>query len=289
MRSAPADVTSPALDLRFPADADLGDLISAELHDLSPTAIHEIESDSTHTWRVFFASPLARDEAQRALAQQPGLEGLAIAPVDVPDEDWAVRSQADLRHVRIGRIIVAPPWDLPPSPAPDDLLVLIRPSMGFGTGHHATTRLCLRLLQRIGCAGKRVLDVGTGSGVLAIAAAKLRASDVMGIDVDPDALASAEESLGLNEAVRERVRFINADLSGLVATADLVLANLTSAALVASASTLLRCAGPHGRLVVSGFQTHESDAVIGAFADRAACEAIETEEGWAAALMRARR
>jgi len=282
-------MTAPALDLWFPADHGLCDLISAELQDLSPTAVHEIDPDGPFTWRVFFASVQARDHAFRALVRRFGADGLTAVAADVPDEDWAARSQADLRHVRIDRIVVAPPWDAPPPRSPDEVLVIIRPSMGFGTGHHATTRLCLRLLQRIGCAGKRVLDVGTGSGVLAVAAAKLRASDVMGIDVDPDALASAEENLGLNEGVRERVRFINADLSGLVATADVVLANLTRAALVASASTLLRCAGPHGNLVVSGFQTHEADAVVGAFADRAACEAIETEEGWAAALMRARR
>ena len=279
-------LTSPALDLRFPAHADLGDLISAELHDLSPTAIHEIESGSTHTWRVFFASSTARDAAQGALGRRFGAEGLLAAPADVPDEDWAARSQADLRHVRVGRIVVAPPWDVP-HVAPDEVPVIIRPSMGFGTGHHATTRLCLRLLQRIDCAGKRVLDVGTGSGVLALAAARLGASEAVGIDVDADALASAGENLELNGQVRPRVRFVLADLCDLKDTADIVLANLTGAALVASAQALVRCVRPGGVLVLSGFQTHESDALVRAFGGSLACEALESEEEWGAAVIRA--
>ena len=278
-------MTVPALDLHFPSDTGLGDLISGELHDLSPAAVHETDAGSAHAWRVFFASPAARDAAQRTLARRFAPDGLTVAPVDVPDEDWAARSQADLRHVRVGRVIVAPPWDLPSDPSADDVVVVVKPSMGFGTGHHATTRLCLRLLQRIDCAGLRVLDVGTGSGVLAIAAAKLGASEVTGIDVDPDALTSAAESLGLNDQVYPRVRFVRADLSDLQQTADVVLANLTGAALAASAPTLLRSTRPGGRLVVSGFQTHEVDAVVSALAGSSACERLETEEDWVAALM----
>ena len=104
------------------------------------------------------------------------------------------------------RLIVAPPWRQAEARNRRDrsgaplLVVVIQPSMGFGTGHHATTRLCLNLMQRQSLMGARVLDVGTGSGVLAIAASTLGATDVVAIDSDPDALQSAAENIGLNGA-----------------------------------------------------------------------------------------
>ena len=102
----------------------------------------------------------------------------------MPDDDWAARSQQSLTAVRAGSFIVAPPWDLPDSPPADVTVIVIEPSMGFGTGHHATTRLCLRLLSDIDVSDLDVLDLGTGSGVLSMAAALRGARRVVGIDVD---------------------------------------------------------------------------------------------------------
>ncbi|HXE80945.1 MAG TPA: 50S ribosomal protein L11 methyltransferase [Vicinamibacterales bacterium] len=277
-------MTAPALDLQFPAGGDHpGDLVSAELQDLSPTAIHELD-ESGMVWRVFFSSASTRDQARRVLTQRFGSDGIVISPIDVPDENWAARSQANLRHIRIGRIIVAPPWDVPQPVGGDELLVVIRPSTGFGTGHHATTRLGLRLLQDMDCAGKRVTDVGTGSGVLAIAAARLGAADVLGIDVDPDALENARENVELNGADLP-IRLVQADGREPQRPADIVCANLTGAALTASASALIAQTVPGGRLMLSGFQHHECEAVLGAFGP-ASCENVETEEEWVAAVVR---
>ena len=109
---------------------------------------------------------------------------------------------------------------------------MIEPSTGFGTGHHETTRLCLLLMQRLDLRGARVLDIGTGSGVLALAAWKLGAGDVVAIDSDPDALDNARDNIARNGAAPS-IDIIRDDLESLrIQRADVVLANLTGAVLV---------------------------------------------------------
>jgi ribosomal protein L11 methyltransferase len=151
--------------------------------------------------------------------------------------------------------------------------------MGFGTGHHATTRLCLDALQRCPVQGKRVVDVGTGSGVLAIAAARLGASDMLGIDVDPDAITSARENLQANPDAAG-VRFETVDVRATdLPKGDILLANLTGAVLVQIAPLLQGSVAAGGLLIVSGVQTHERDEVIAAFSALTLAWSAE-EAGW---------
>ena len=169
---------------------------------------------------------------------------LFVESLNVEDEDWAARSQAQLRAITIGRIIVAPPWDTKRvgrgfvrsqrKPLPT-LFVIIQPSMGFGTGHHATTRLMLKALQELTLDNHTVLDIGCGSGVLAIAAVKLGARSAVGIDVDPDALDNARENAVLNH-MGDRVRFEEGDFREMTFSADVVMANLTGGLLERSAA-----------------------------------------------------
>jgi ribosomal protein L11 methyltransferase len=288
--------TFAAIDLSFPPDPPyLIDLVTALLDDFGPAAIHETGPDGAPAWRVFFGTSAIRDLALTALTRACGAHGLTAAAVDVPDEDWAARSQAGLRAVRVGRIIVAPPWDVPDHPGPDEAVVIIQPSMGFGTGHHETTRLCLALMQEIDYRGRRVLDVGTGSGVLALAAAALGAESAVGIDFDPDAVGNALENLALNPSLSRAatIRFIVTDLRAArartgtshSAAADIVLANLTGTLLVAAAPDLLAHASPGASMILSGFQHHETAAVLAAFAGGTELVARRAEGDWEAVLL----
>ena len=256
-------------------------MLYAELDAFEPVAIHEHETGDG--WRVFFRTAAQRDAAWATLASEFGNALLDLAPLDVDDEDWARRSQASLTAIRAGRIIVAPPWDLQSLiPDPSSLIIIIDPSMGFGTGHHATTRLCLELLQQVDLRAKRVIDVGTGSGVLAIAAWALGASSVAAIDHDPDALQNARENAERNGATGA-IEILEVEISRVsLPPADLVCANLTGAVLQRYADQLRRLVAPSGMLIVSGFSGDELADVALAF--HCASQHSLREAEWCAAL-----
>jgi ribosomal protein L11 methyltransferase len=242
------------------------ELIHATLADHRVAAIDEPSEDQ---WRIFFTEPVDRDSALAELRTR--FPRLRFDPLDVADENWAARSQEDLRAVQVGRIIVAPPWDAP-------ITLVIRPSMGFGTGHHATTRLCLAALQRISLDRCTVLDVGAGSGVLAIAASRLGAEDVTGIDEDQDAIQSAWDNLSLNPSAQ--VTLIVGDLrSTELVPADVILANLTGGLLIQSAERLRKLTNARGTLILSGFTVDEERDVVAAFG-AFSVEHRGEEEGW---------
>ncbi len=266
----------PAIDVR----TDAPDFLLALVDDFRPTALEERDASV----RVFFSTTGDRDAARRALAAR-----FEVTAVDVDDEDWARRSQENLQPVTVGRVTVYP---TPQSPAhnlqsirnPQSTIrntidIVIVPSMGFGTGHHVTTRLCLAALQTIDLTALDVLDVGTGSGVLAIAADRLGAARAMGIDSDADAIQSAQENLALNPQARH-VTLETVDLAArALPLADVVTANLTGALLVRSAAVLIAAVRAGGTLILSGIQSVERDHVRQAFADTAVCWERD-EDGW---------
>ena len=307
----------PALDLKFAAGPGAGtfqDMLYAELDEFEPVAIHEHETGDG--WRVFFRTETQRNAARGALAAEFGNALLQLAAINVDDEDWARRSQASLTAIHVGRLVVAPPWDASNpsslitdressdressdressdrdspdpgsrSPDPDVITVIIDPSTGFGTGHHATTRLCLELLQGRDLSGKRVIDVGTGSGVLAIAASKLGAAHVIAIDNDPDALRNAQDNVARNGA-SDGVEVANLDLaSASLERADLVLANLTASVLQRHAAALQQLVVEGGVLILSGFSGEDIEDVVGAF--HATAHETRVEGDWAAVRIRA--
>lgn len=178
----------------------------------------------------------------------------------VCDETWQDAWKAHARPIRIGRLTVLPTWWGEPQ---KDGAVLVRldPGMAFGSGAHPSTRLCLAALERHVAPGMSVIDVGTGSGVLAIAAARLGAGRVLAIDSDPIALDVARENTIANR-VGARVVLYHADsLARVRATADLIVANLTSATLPPFLADIRRLLKRGGRLIASGFGALKERAV----------------------------
>ncbi|MEZ5319668.1 MAG: 50S ribosomal protein L11 methyltransferase [Vicinamibacterales bacterium] len=250
----------PALRLTWPSRPtdDAIERTLAVVDDTAPTG-YDREGDAA---RIFFASPAARDLARELLRTAD--PALVCASVDVPDEDWAERSQAALGPVRVGALVVAPPWVPPDGSAP---WITIVPSMGFGTGHHASTRLCLALAQSMPLAGCRVLDAGTGSGVLAIAAWRLGAAAVTAVDLDQDAVDCAIDNVARNGAAGGvAVRALDvATGAAALGRVDVVFANLTGDLLARQAALLVSLLEPDGQIVVSGVMTSEEAGVAGAF------------------------
>jgi len=273
----------PALDIHVPGcDPQLQELVLAELDDFQPTAIQE--PDDSSLLRAFFTTFESRDAAARALGASFGSH-LFVQSLNVEDEGWAARSQAQLRAIAIGQILVAPPWDLGSGPLTGMTRIVIQPSMGFGTGHHATTRLMLRALQAVPLRDRTVLDIGCGSGILAIAAATLGARSAIGIDIDEDALLNASENLTLN-AVSGRVRFEERDFRDRSSAEDVVLANLTGALIEKSAAKLAELVGRGGYLIVSGFMETERTMVVAALEALVTLETIDQEDEWMCAVCR---
>ena len=280
----------PALDVELPYEPpSLPALLDALLDDYQPFAIQDAATSGGCRRRVYFFSRRERDDARHAIARHLGPHGVSTAPVDVPDDGWAERVQAGLRAVRIGDIVVAPPWDVPAPSATAGggrHVVIIRPSMGFGTGHHASTRLCLHALQQDASLtrleGASALDLGTGSGVLAIAAAKLGARAALGVDRDPDALASARDNIALND-VADRVGARLDDVARLAnENARVVTANLNGALFRAHAPAIVRAVEPGGVLVAGGLTTSEEEPVRAVLEPVLSLAARASEAEWAA-------
>jgi ribosomal protein L11 methyltransferase len=188
---------------------------------------------------------------------------LQIRPV--ADEDWANAWKQHYVAQRIGRLVVVPSWSTEPL-APAEIAITLDPGMAFGTGLHPTTQGCLRLLQEIQPMPATVLDVGTGSGILAIAALRLGAEHAVGIDTDPLAVEAAVANAERN-SLADRLRAAVGTLPATPeATYPLVLANLVAAVLVELAPRLAAHVAPDGVLLASGIIEPKADAVMAAMA-----------------------
>jgi ribosomal protein L11 methyltransferase len=266
------------------ADADSPDEqpLFGEPATLSPGG----ESLTPFGWqRTRLAVLLAADAAPQDLLDQvaaalgrraPAMEGLRR----IEDQDWVRTTQAQFDPIPVGeRLLVVPSWHLEQALQRTDerIALIIDPGLAFGTGSHPTTHMCLEWLEQAELVGKRVIDYGCGSGILAIAAARLGASPVIGIDIDPQALISARENARGNRV--DIVVQSSADV--LPAPADVVVANILSNPLKLLAPMLASLVAPGGAIVLSGVLERQIAEVAAFYETSLAVTPWRTREGWA--------
>jgi ribosomal protein L11 methyltransferase len=216
--------------------------------------------------------------------------GVAAPAIDaqrsVDDADWVRVTQAQFPPTQIGaRLWIVPSWHAAPDPAA--INIRLDPGVAFGTGTHPTTRLCLAWLDANLRPGARVLDYGCGSGILAIAAARLGAREVWGTDIDPQALAAARANSLANGLPAEVARYTDPDALPPAGTSagryDLVLANILANPLKLLAPALLARVAPGGALVLAGILARQTNDLLATYARVDAgmrMQAWREEDGW---------
>jgi ribosomal protein L11 methyltransferase len=209
-------------------------------------------------------------------------------------EEWADAWKAHFHVERVGRrLVIRPSWRAY-TPAPGEVVIDLDPGMAFGTGQHPTTRACLELLEAHVRPGARVLDVGTGSGILAVAAVGLGAGHCLALDIDPRAVQAAGENAARN-GVADRVRVVQGSLgAGWTLDvpppdgADLVLANIHAAAVAALAPAFAHALAPGGRLIASGVVADRLRGVLTALRGAGlTVERVRADGEWRTVLARA--
>jgi ribosomal protein L11 methyltransferase len=242
------------------ASATTRDAISAALIDAGAACVQEDREDLI----TYLPDGAPLDTVRGAVATDPGalLEVREALAAEI-DRQWP----STVAISRAGRIVVAPPW-LASGAEDGDIVITIDPAMAFGTGEHPTTRSVLRAMQRIVRPGDHVADLGSGSAVLAIAAARLGASRVAAIELDADAIGNAEENVRAND-MGDRVVVIEGDAETLlphVAPLRVVLANIISSVLIRLLPSIRGALGSDGVAVFSGILLEERAEFVAALA-----------------------
>jgi ribosomal protein L11 methyltransferase len=237
-------------------------------------------------------SPARLRTIHRTMAAAGMLAGNDRAPRlrRVADPGWATAWKARFAPLSVGRrLLIVPPWETRAGRSVEDgrrLRVVINPGQGFGTGHHPTTYGALRALEAL-CAGRRFrnsLDVGTGSGILAIAMRLLGIARVTAIDIDEAALDNARENAALNSTGRT-IRFSATPVARLCGRFDLVTANILSSTLAAMAAALKRLLTRDGLLVLGGILSREVPGLLASFRPELRLVARRRDRGWATLVL----
>lgn len=290
---------------RVPDDGSEGarlaqELIAAGMVLLGGRAVEERDGWSvTHLEETFARPEGPGDDPLRAAVAQVreslgalvGGHGLEVEADWRPHEDWAETWRRGIEVRRLGeRIVVRPSWLEVPDPRPGDLVITVDPKMAFGNAEHGTTRGCVRLLGGVVASGERVLDVGSGSGILAIAAALLGAGSVHAVEGDPLATEAIEENIrenGVADRVTSEERLADVPWLEAAGPADGVVANIESGILRPLLPGFAAAVRPGGWLILSGILDEEWPEM------RAATEAhgfrfveVDADGAWRSGLFR---
>jgi ribosomal protein L11 methyltransferase len=247
---------------------------------LDTFSLDSLEETPTKTVTTFFQSDECLDENIRnikafLIENGPNFPGFIYQEptiTRITDEDWSTSWKEHFKPLRVGKhLVVKPTWEDFPA-GPDDILLDIDPGMAFGTGTHPTTMLCLTVLEKLlfGLRNEKktltALDVGTGSGILSIAAAKLGVAHSFAVDIDLEAVKIAQENCLLN-GVEDRVTVSDTPLALINGSFDIVLANILAEDLVRMAPDLVARVNPDGLLILSGILIEKETLVIDGYAN----------------------
>jgi ribosomal protein L11 methyltransferase len=244
-----------------------------------------VQEVGDHLVTLLASGQTADDVSCAVLAASPDAE---VETEETPRVDWTERWKDALRVQHVGPLVIAPPWLA--SGQDPQRTIIIEPGMAFGTGEHPTTRGVVRLLPGVIRAGDRVADLGAGSAVLSIAAAKLGAAHAFAIEIDHDAIGNAEENIERN-GVGDRVTILEGDAAALlplIAPVSLVLANIISSAIRHLLPAISHALAPGGRAIISGILREELPDMLAALSE--AGWRVEQEDAediwWTAAIAR---
>jgi ribosomal protein L11 methyltransferase len=215
----------------------------------------------------------------------PTLPKVTCKQETIEDPDWGEQWKKYFKPLRVGReIVIKPTWERY-APEGADIVIEMDPGMAFGTGQHASTRMCLEALEDViakdrGIKAWEVLDVGTGTGILGIACAKLGAAKVVCLDNDKKAVGIARENIQMND-VADQVKASSRDVTTLEGSFDLIVANLTEKILTKLRPTLVALLRPRGYLIISGIVIENRAMIEESFlADPLVLHRSLTEKEW---------
>jgi ribosomal protein L11 methyltransferase len=273
-----ASITDTWIEVQIRCSLDAGELV-AVLDDPALTGAWQ-DGETIHLyWPVNTWFPEHLMLLRQTLHRLTDEEDLEIVVQSLPDQDWNGQWARSVKPLRVGaRIVIRPSWE-PAAPVVNQIEIVLDPKQAFGTGHHATTSLLLEWLEDDIRGSESVLDVGTGSGLLAMVALRLGAARALAIDHDPQAIDCAIEYAGVNgfgDELTLRCGTLEAD-----GRYDLVLANLDRRTLLDLAQPLADSTGR--TLLVSGVLTEQRDEILSAFADAGLYPGRQRErDGWLA-------
>lgn len=270
----------PYIELRFET-GEKDELIQAALYDYEPHGV--VEEDNV--WKIYFTQKMWEErEMTIRIAVEKSAPGTVFLVKPIEQKNWNEEWEKSIEPVHVsGRTVITPSW-ADYKPAKGETVLVIDPKMSFGTGFHETTRLMLRMMERWVHKGDRALDVGTGTGVLAIAAVKYGASVAVGVDIDEWAEENAGENIERNEVTGSVEIFIGS-VERAAGTYDIILSNITRNDNLALLDDYKAKLNDGGRMILSGMYTTDAPSV------NEACEALgfskvdeDTENEWIAAV-----
>jgi len=206
----------------------------------------------------------------------------------IPEEKWAEAWKDNFKPIEVtARVVIKPPWESWPK-KPGQIVLEIDPGMAFGTGTHPSTQMCLQFMEEVIPSFPKdpsVLDVGTGSGILAIAARKMGIKKITAVDIDPVAVDCARANARANRA-GAGISFRTGTPEGLIASFDLVIANLLPQELLSVAPALARLTAHAGKLIISGFLARQEKEMATAFRKQGfERQGARRQKGWAALVL----